>query len=241
MYGMNVSPQHDNFQVDECGLFVSPMYPTLGASPDGIISCDCCGIGTLEIKCPYCSRDFTPETATEYEMLTFLEHDEDRLKLKESHAYFYQVQAQLHICEVQYGDFVVWTPQGIHVERILPQHDFFQQKVDIIEEFYKQGVLPELLGKWYTKVPIMPAAPSSNSSVDESGPTNVELWCYCQQPESDREMVGCDYPDCSIQWFHLDCLDLHFSKIPKGNWYCPDCRKKFSGKHPRCANKKGTD
>ena len=91
IYGMCVSPQHDNFQIDECGLFVNPKHPTLGASLDGIISCDCCGIGTLEIKCPYCSRDFTPETATEYEKLTFLERDKDGLKLKETHAYYYQV------------------------------------------------------------------------------------------------------------------------------------------------------
>jgi len=36
MYGMHVSPQHETFEVEECGLFVSPKYPTLGASPDGI-------------------------------------------------------------------------------------------------------------------------------------------------------------------------------------------------------------
>ena len=229
------------FKVEECGLFVSPKYPTLGASPDGIISCDCCGIGTLEIKCPYCSRDVTPETATEYNKLTFLEQDEDRLKLKESHAYYYQVQAQLHICEAQYGDFVVWTPQGIHVERIWPQWEFFQSTVDVVEEFYKQGVLPELLGKWYTKIPITQpsdvTSPSSDSSVDASSSANVDLWCYCQQPESEREMVGCDYPDCSIQWFHLDCLGLSTSKIPKGDWYCPDCRKKFTGRRPRSTKK----
>ena len=43
----SVSPEHINFQISECGLLVNPSYPTLGASPDGIISYDCCGIGTL--------------------------------------------------------------------------------------------------------------------------------------------------------------------------------------------------
>ena len=43
----SVSPEHINFQISECGLLVNRSYPTLGASPDGIISYDCCGIGTL--------------------------------------------------------------------------------------------------------------------------------------------------------------------------------------------------
>jgi len=51
----------------------------------------------------------------EYEKLTFFECNEDNFKLKENHAYYYQVQAHLHICEAQYGDFVV----GSHREFIL--------------------------------------------------------------------------------------------------------------------------
>lgn len=31
----------------------------------------------------------------------------------------YQVQAQVNICDVEFGDFVVWTEGGIAVEKIL--------------------------------------------------------------------------------------------------------------------------
>ena len=34
-------------------LQVSPKYPHLGASPDGLLTCTCCGDGLLEMKCPY--------------------------------------------------------------------------------------------------------------------------------------------------------------------------------------------
>ena len=217
-------------------MFVNPSYPTLGASPDGIISCDCCGIGTLEIKCPYCSRNSTPETATENDYLKCLEHSDGAvLKLKVDNAYFYQVQAQLHICNLEFGDFVVWTPKGIHIERIYPQHDFFELTVSKVEEFYKQAVMPELLGKWYTKMPVMPPASSNNgvpTMVPQDNTPPKDVWCYCKQPEDDKPMIGCDYPDCQIQWFHLECLKLNRTKIPKGNWYCPDCRKKFTGRRP---------
>ncbi|XP_048258168.1 uncharacterized protein LOC125383619 [Haliotis rufescens] len=48
---------HHNFSVEECGLFLSCEYPHLGATPDGIVDCSCCGRGCLEIKCPYCVKD----------------------------------------------------------------------------------------------------------------------------------------------------------------------------------------
>ena len=45
--------KHDNFIVNESGLVVDPKYSFLGASPDGLVSCSCCGIGVVEIKCPF--------------------------------------------------------------------------------------------------------------------------------------------------------------------------------------------
>ena len=48
---------HINFQCQDPELFVSQAYPYLGARPDGVISCNCCGEGMLEIKCPWSSRE----------------------------------------------------------------------------------------------------------------------------------------------------------------------------------------
>ena len=39
-------------------------YPFLGASPDGLVCCSCCGKGLLEIKCPYSIRDRDPGMVT---------------------------------------------------------------------------------------------------------------------------------------------------------------------------------
>ena len=47
---------HTNLTLDQCGFFICPHHPHIGASPDGIILCDCCGKGCLEVKCPYCLR-----------------------------------------------------------------------------------------------------------------------------------------------------------------------------------------
>ena len=75
--------------------------------------------------------------------------------------------------------------------------------------------------------------PGTNS--DDNAPdldvSPVELWCYCRKPDdSSEDMIACDYPSCPIEWFHKSYLRLR--PFPKGKWYCPDCRKKFKGKHP---------
>lgn len=38
-------------------------------------------------------------------------------RLKENHTYYYQVQALINICQVEYGNFVIWTLGGIHACR----------------------------------------------------------------------------------------------------------------------------
>ncbi|PTN23031.1 Pho23p [Saccharomyces cerevisiae] len=50
------------------------------------------------------------------------------------------------------------------------------------------------------------------------------LYCYCNQVAY-GEMVGCDGADCELEWFHLPCIGLE--TLPKGKWYCDDCKKKL--------------
>ena len=47
-----IGPYRSNFTITKTGLHINADYPHLGASPDGIIDCDCCGKGLVEIKCP---------------------------------------------------------------------------------------------------------------------------------------------------------------------------------------------
>jgi len=61
-YLQHMYPKHVNVRVSLCGLFINTEFPIQGASPDGIVECNCCGEGVLEIKCPYCVRDCTEET-----------------------------------------------------------------------------------------------------------------------------------------------------------------------------------
>ena len=83
-------------------LFLSSAYPYLGASPDGIVSCSCCGVGCLEIKCPYCDREKRIDSIVQKS--SCVEKVNGNYILKENHQYFYQIQAQLLVTNCEYCD-----------------------------------------------------------------------------------------------------------------------------------------
>ncbi|KAF8339754.1 uncharacterized protein EI90DRAFT_3117530 [Cantharellus anzutake] len=63
--------------------------------------------------------------------------------------------------------------------------------------------------------------------MDEGGDGDGDLdetkYCYCDRV-SFGEMVGCDGPDCTREWFHLPCIGL--TVAPKGEWFCDECLAK---------------
>jgi len=171
---------HTNFQYRNCGLVISTEYPYIGASPDGVVQCDCCGCGVLEIKCPYCIRESTPNEAS---------YLDDNGKLSEKHGYYYQVQTQLLVCSANYADFVVATfsdaSPSLSCDRIFPNESFIEH-VKTAEKFFKICLLPELFANSQKVVIPDQTAAASVVSADFT-------YCYCKEDKG-GEMVGCDNP-----------------------------------------------
>ena len=140
--------QHSNFSTSVSGLVINTQYPHLGASPDGVNMCvsECCGKGVVELKCPCSARDYTFQESA----LDYLEYAADSIRLKKEHSYFYQVQTQIFLCQAQFAHFAIWTPKGIHIERIEPCVEFFHGEVAKVQLFYLRVILPELIGNWYS-------------------------------------------------------------------------------------------
>ena len=42
--------QHEAFSISDSGLRVNLKWPFIGATPDGVVMCECCGTGACEIK-----------------------------------------------------------------------------------------------------------------------------------------------------------------------------------------------
>ena len=259
-YFEQMKDQHSDFTMSSSGLVLNPRWPHLGASPDGIVNCSCCGRGVLEVKCPYSHRyntvhDIARDSSSclqisETDVSPHLDHD---------HAYYYQVQAQIFLCQVEYSDFCVCTfPQGslpeIHIERIFPDPELWQTCIYKSTKLFRNSLLPELLGKWNSRGPSLPVvSPANQLSTSQDQPTTSQdqpatsqdqpatsqdqpatsqnqlassederLFCYCQREGG--QMIGCDNSNCPIEWFHMKCLKI--KNVPKGKWYCPDCRRK---------------
>ena len=71
---------------------MNPLYPYLGDTPDGLVKCQCCGDGLIEIKCPYSVKDDHPN-ALQSKHQTFL----NAQGLVSSHKYYTQIQGQLFV------------------------------------------------------------------------------------------------------------------------------------------------
>ncbi len=57
--------KHEGFEVNDGGLFINPEWGHIGASPDGLVKCNCCMKGVVEIKCPHCHRSNTIRDSAE--------------------------------------------------------------------------------------------------------------------------------------------------------------------------------
>ena len=84
---------HDEFTFERAGLFINPVFPHLGASPDGFVLCKCCGNGLVEIKCPY------TQDPNEYidDKFYLQPSGEVKMQLSHTHGYYLQMQGQMSV------------------------------------------------------------------------------------------------------------------------------------------------
>ncbi len=197
-YKEHVKENHTSFEVDVSGLLVNPLAPHLGATADGFVSCTCCGLGVIEIKCSFSVRHTTPTNAS------FFENNNGEFRLSRRHNYYYQIQGQTVISE---RDFVCWTPNDLFIERIEYDDDMVSKMITTLETFYINVILPRVLC----------GLDSGENSVSD------DIFCVCRRGESGK-MIHCDSPQCEIGWYHYACLRLEQDFQPD-EWFCPECEK----------------
>ena len=105
---------HRRFHATDSGLVVDQNVPFVAASPDLCVECSCHGKGLCEIKCPHSICDSVPSDTN----LSYLVKQNDKITLKTSSEYYYQIQCQMSVCKLQYCDFfcvhITWVSSGTH-------------------------------------------------------------------------------------------------------------------------------
>ena len=212
--------EHCDFLMRSCGFIVDKDILYLGASPDALIECSCCGHGVLEVKCPWSAKDLKSlrDAAEICKNFCLKILPDGTLELPKDHPYYLQCQLQMHVTRSSYCDLVVWHPTDLHIQRIKYEVDQLMVCLPKAEQFFKLCILPELLGKWYTRSHEIVAVSSVHSSTESE--EDDGSWCYCKESKG-GEMVSCEHKSCPIKWFHLSCLGM--TAVPVGRWLCPSC------------------
>lgn len=140
-----ISKGHEDVVIKDVGFVIDPKFPYMGASPDGIASCKCCGDVLVEVKCPFCRKDFDID-----EKVNCLVKNEN-LELDKKHSYYYQVQTQLLVSGKEYCDFIVWTKKDLFVQRIGIDENIIKEIVAKSELFFKNVILPEINCKFFSR------------------------------------------------------------------------------------------
>jgi hypothetical protein len=150
-----MSQEHINFRQYKSGLMLNNNFLEFGASPDAIVKCDCenidCGLGLVEVKCPYCIFEKNLSFAEYFAKKTCMVWDDGRWRMNKTHTYYYQVQLQLLISGFTYADFVIWKKNEIVVVREYPDSEFITEKIEKSRKYFYHIIMPELLTGFFTK------------------------------------------------------------------------------------------
>ena len=108
---------HISFHEKEQGILLHEIYPCVGCSVDGVVTCKCstkhCD-KLIEVKCPYASQDKMPKEATIERK--FLDNEDNcRWKVTPHCPCYAQVRGQLGLCGLQKCDLDIYTKHGILV------------------------------------------------------------------------------------------------------------------------------
>ena len=200
---MTAGKKHRNGKLHSCGLFVSKSHPFLGASPDNIFSCDCCGETAMEYKCPYSVRGMLISEV--WDKVEYLEMHEGKLKLKRGHRYYTQITGEMAMSGLERLFFVVWTGKG----------DPFVELVHFEAEFWQQ-ILPNLVifFKTYLQRVILGFRPLCYCPLCDS---------LCLEPEEfdncNENSLQCE--SCFL-WYHWGCLKIDEKSCPQ-SFICSSC------------------
>ena len=101
----------------------------------------------------------------------------DTCGLCSNHGYYYQVQLQMKICQVNYCYFIVWSPNELVILKINYNNAFIENALAKGLTLFMNKVLPEIVGRWYSRLMSMRKDPDEKRNLNQM---NDDEWCYCR-------------------------------------------------------------
>jgi hypothetical protein len=145
------STGHD-VQVTQTGLVLHPTKVYIGASPDGLVSCTCCGDGLVEIQCPLNISCAVP-TADNQDCLQKID---GQTHISKAHSYYTQVQCQLAVTKREWCDFCIYTKNGHFLDRVYFDNVHWQKVEQNCDQFFTKYLVEEMVSQTLVHV-VFPA------------------------------------------------------------------------------------
>lgn len=227
---------HVDAKFKDCGIFLDQNVSFLAASPDMLVSCECCGDGLLEVKssmqpkCSLCSA-FCTCNMPDY----LFTSDNEALEIKKNHRYFCQIQGQMAICKRMWCDFFVYSCNGTFSKRINFQEDYYSNVQSNLIYFFKTFIAPKCIEEEMcaSACIVCPDKVSEESECEpmevEDGEGDVYFCLICKNQIQEQENVKsfgqrsicCDMCD---NWFHFKCIGMSKSVLScTSTWLCQTC------------------
>ena len=143
-YFESYKQHHRQAEIKMCGLFIDNKAPYLGASPDALVKCKCCGQGLLEVKCSFTHQKKEPREACFDDHYHVTLDENENVRLKVDSPWYIQIQGQLGVCDKPWCDFVFFTKKGFIVDRIYFDEEIFEGIVEKASKFFERYIIPAL-------------------------------------------------------------------------------------------------
>ena len=141
LYIRKCQKKHQGLCVSKSGLVINTSWPHLGASPDGIRYCECCGKRVVEIKSLFSKRNLPPHIAAS----DYIIKVNGKYQLKTETRWHYQIQGELATTCLKNADLIIYTNKGILVIEVEFNMEFWNAMLKKLTDFYIGYMIPELL------------------------------------------------------------------------------------------------
>lgn len=105
----------------------------------------------VEVKCPYTVRDQGINAYAKMQLAPLFAEENGNFGIKEDHQYYYQMQMQLFVLNVDLAHFVVWTKNEITIIVVIKNISFWEIEYPKTKIFFERVILPEIMGTFYIR------------------------------------------------------------------------------------------
>jgi hypothetical protein len=160
LFGKQMSELHENFIYERRGLCLFRENAFIGASPDGITQCKCCGIGAIEIKCSYYAYTNAISIRNEKELYDHVNNPIYKnspitkifkkktwpVVINTKHAYFTQMAMEMISINAEFCWFCLYTANdSVYIMKINRNHEFESMLAPKLVRYVKKYLIPNIL------------------------------------------------------------------------------------------------